>query len=252
MKGFFVLEPFNPSFKMKIKLAILDAVPSTNWHVDGGITDGEKFVSLLAPILPHATLHTFYVTEGQWPKNRTDFDAYLITGSPCGVHDGHAWIEKLQQFVQECVGSRQKLVGVCFGHQLVAHALGGTVARREKGWFLGLQGFDILQAQPWMKPPQARCEIFFCNQDHVTRLPESAQRIGSSALCENSAYVLGKHVLGLQGHPEQPKRAMMRFFQEILASGADPEVIEQGKQSLIDEVPDAPLWASWIGGFLQE
>ena len=119
-----------------MKLGILDTVPRSFWHVDAGITDAEKFVTMLEPVMLGTIMDKFYVTEGEWPQQRGDYDAYLITGSPCSANDSDPWIETLQQFVRDCVDSQQKLVGICFGHQLIARALGGTVEQRADDWLI--------------------------------------------------------------------------------------------------------------------
>ena len=234
-----------------MKLGILDTVPRNYWSTDLGITDSEKFIDFLTPLMPDATLDQLFVAENEWPESLYSYDAYLITGSPCSVNEGHLWIEKLQQFVKDCLVSQKKLVGICFGHQLIASALGGTVERRRDGWLLGAESFDIVDVQSWMKPTQMKCEIFHINQDHVSVLPENAQLIGHSELCENSAFVIGDSVLALQGHPEQPRRAMENFIKELLLLGENPQEMECGRSRLQDEVPDANLWARWICEFLQ-
>jgi|LULX01.1.fsa_nt_gb GMP synthase-like glutamine amidotransferase len=232
-----------------MKLGILDAVPRKYWATDQGITDSEKFIAMLEHVMENTVFSKFFVAEGEWPADLSDFDAYLITGSPCSANDNFPWIKQLEQFVRDCVTLQQKLAGICFGHQLIAGALGGKVERRVDGWLLGMQSFDIVDDQQWMIPPQKKCEIYHINQDHVTELPESARRIAWSEQCENSAYVIDESVLCLQGHPEQPRRAMENFFLELLDSGVDPQEIENGRARLQDEVPDADLWAQWIGHF---
>ena len=166
-----------------MKLGILDTVPRDYWSTDLGITESEKFINFLQPVMTDATLDQFFVAEGEWPE-LDDYDAYLITGSPCSVNDEHPWIKKLHRFVRDSMESNKKLVGICFGHQLIANALGGTVERRSDGWLLGEKSFEIVEAQPWMTPPQKHCEIFHINHDHVTALPVNAKRIAYSELCE--------------------------------------------------------------------
>ena len=234
-----------------MKLGILDTVPRNYWSTDLGITESEKFIDFLMPVMADTRFDQLFVAEGEWPAKIDDCDAYLITGSPCSVNEGHEWIEKLKQFVRDCFISKKKLVGICFGHQLIASTLGGTVERRRDGWLLGAESFDIVDEQSWMKPTQMKCEIFHINQDHVSVLPENAQLIGHSKLCENSAFVIGNSVLALQGHPEQPRRAMENFIKELLLIGENPQEMENGRSRLRDEVPDANLWAHWICEFLQ-
>ena len=105
-----------------MKLGILDTVPRSYWSTDLGITESEKFIDFLTPVMPDATLYQLFVAENEWPESFYSYDAYLITGSPCSVNEGHLWIKKLQQFVRDCMVSQKKLVGILFGHQLNAGA----------------------------------------------------------------------------------------------------------------------------------
>ena len=234
-----------------MKIGLLDTVPQSYWPTDSGITESEKFIDFLMPVMKGTRFDQFFVAEGKWPARIDDYDAYLITGSPCSVNEGYVWIEKLKNFVRNCLISQKKIVGICFGHQLIASALGGKVERRRDGWLLGVKSFEIVDVQSWMIPPKKRCEIHHINQDHVTSLPENAKRIAYSGYCKNSAFVVGDTVVGLQGHPEQPRRAMENFIKELLLLGADQEEMKRGRDSLMDDLPDADLWRNWIGKFLE-
>ena len=163
-----------------MKIGLLDTVPQSYWSTDLGITESEKFIDFLMPVMTGTKFDQFFVAEGEWPARLDDYDAYLITGSPCSVNEGHVWIEKLKHFVRDCLISQKKLVGICFGHQLIASALGGTVERRRDGWLVGVESFEIVDDQSWMIPTQGQCEIHHINQDHVTSLPENAKRIAHS------------------------------------------------------------------------
>src|SRR6478672_8826869 len=91
-------------------------------------------------------IESFDVADGQLPTDR--HDAYLITGSPAGVYDPLPWIEPLEEFIRGATGSR--LVGICFGHQIMAEALGGHVEKSDKGWGAGLHRYEIIHAESWI------------------------------------------------------------------------------------------------------
>src|SRR5690242_8411872 len=90
---------------------------------------------------------SFDVSAGHLP-DRAAHHAYLITGSPAGVYDRLPWIEPLQQFIRAVDGA--KMVGICFGHQVMAEALGGHVEKSEKGWGAGLHTYTIVRSEPWI------------------------------------------------------------------------------------------------------
>src|SRR5688572_4668142 len=99
---------------------------------------GEMFARLLGGSYSYVN---FDVCRGNYPSGG-DCDTCIVTGSPAGVHDGHVWIDTLKGFLQEIAG-RVPLIGVCFGHQLMAEAFGGRVARSPKGWGIGLHSYEV-------------------------------------------------------------------------------------------------------------
>ena len=92
---------------------------------------------------------TFRVFQGEFPPDPAAFEALLITGSPAGVYDDLPWIAELEEFIRASVG-KTKQVGICFGHQVLASALGGEVVKSPKGWGLGLHTYEITGEAPWM------------------------------------------------------------------------------------------------------
>ena len=166
--------------------------------------DEEEFVNFQAffNLAEHNfELIEYRVTEGQFPSNG-DCEAYLITGSPKGVYDKEAWIARLGDFIRETHAQQRKLVGICFGHQILAHALGGQAEKSEKGWGIGLQSLPITGEEPWMSPALPQGAFYYCHQDQVTRLPEGAKLLAGSKFCPNGMFAIGDLVLGLQAHPE--------------------------------------------------
>ena len=97
-------------------------------------------------------LTEYRVTEGELPEKPEECDAYLLTGSPKGVYDDEVWIKELGDFVRASYEADRKMVGICFGHQLLAHALGGHAEKSEKGWGMGRREAEIVSRKPWMTP----------------------------------------------------------------------------------------------------
>ena len=137
------------------------------------------FAQMLRSTGAEAKITAYAVAGGDLPERPEDQDAYIISGSSAGVYDDLPWIEPLKAFLREAKG-RAKLVGVCFGHQIMAEAFGGRVIKSPKGWGVGLHRYDIIQPQAWMEPV-ASVAVPVSHQDQVVELPPEARVIGGSA-----------------------------------------------------------------------
>ena len=162
----------------------------------------QMFGALFERYAPEHTLVPFDVCNDVWPTSLNVCDAYLCTGSRWSVCDDIAWIHTLKQFVRQVRDVGKPFVGICFGHQMMAEALGGQVAKAETGWGAGVHAVEFPQTESWMQPPQASLRLQYMHQDQVLRLPDQAVVIGRSAHCPNAAMRIGTTLLGVQAHPE--------------------------------------------------
>lgn len=133
------------------------------------------------------------VVDGIFPNSVNDADGWLISGSKHGVYEDHNWIPPLEDFIRDAVSDNVPLVGVCFGHQLIAQALGGRVEKHDGGWIIGHQTYDFagtsIALNAW-------------HQDQVIELPAGAVTVASNASCEHAAILYGDRALTVQAHPE--------------------------------------------------
>lgn len=232
------------------RVAILDAVPQEYWEDDEGFTDGEKFFDLLLPQLPGARIDIFYTATGEFPESIDAYDAYLIGGSPASVHDDFPWIECLERLIVEADQAGKRIVASCFGHQLVAKAFGGSVGPNESGWYIGNYPLEIRRRYPWMEPAVEVTGLYHFNQERVTRLPDGAIGFADSGDYANLAYTLGDNILCLQGHPEQPLRAMNNFLVAVMPELSAGE-LRLAREKIDIGYPDADVWAQWMARFLR-
>lgn len=230
-----------------IRIAVLDAVPESYWVDDRGITDSQKFVTLLQPQNPAAILDCFFVSKNHFPTNLEAYDAILVTGSPCSVHDAHDWIDHLSSLIRQAAYRGKRVVGSCFGHQLVARTFGGDVGHNENGWLIGNFDVHISESHDWMQPAARVTGMFHFNQERVTRLPDSARAFAYTDEYRDYAYTIGENIMCFQGHPEQ-SRLSMRNFLKATYSLTD----EQREKALLcidNGKPDAGIWGQWIMRF---
>ena len=140
-------------------------------------------------------------------------------------------------------------MGICLGHQAIALALGGTVQKAAQGWGAGVKSVTIEESLPWMVPAKTRVSFLFTHQDQVTDLPPGAVRIGTGEHCPNNMFVLGDHVLAMQGHPEfnhEYARALIEARRDLLG-----ETCYQKAINSLSHPTDAPVLAEWIIRFLR-
>ena len=133
------------------------------------------FETLLAPHLPGWTYQSVALSRGQTLPDPAGLDAILITGSPAGVYDDVPWMTSLMDFIRWAANAQVPQIGICFGHQAIAHALGAKVAKSDKGWGIGRHVYDVIAAPSWMRaPPPDTFSLGVSHQDQVLPLPPGA------------------------------------------------------------------------------
>ena len=231
---------------MKIGLLQCDDVAQDLQSAHGNYP--QMFEDLLRAQVPDLEMVTYRVMDGEYPSDLTECAAYLTTGSKFGVNDGLAWIDALEEFVRQLWDQRIPLVGVCFGHQLMAKALGGTVGKSEKGWGVGVSFNQVVARKGWMDPWQEKLDLIVSHQDQVVQLPAQAEVLVSSVFCPYYVVQYGGHFMSVQGHPEFCK-SYSRDLMEM-RKGAIPDArLREGQVSLYAEV-DSELMMRWVLNFI--
>lgn len=140
------------------------------------------------------SFETFFVAGSVFPNSATQCDGWLITGSRHGVYDGFAWIEELERFIQQTWTANVPIAGICFGHQIMAQALGGRAEKFAGGWSVGQQHYKLAGG--------GEVTLNAMHQDQVTICPPDAETIASSHFCEFAALSYGGRGISYQAHPE--------------------------------------------------
>lgn len=208
----------------------------------------EMFATLLHTANPNVTFTVYDAELGHLPTNTHAADAYLITGSRHGVNDGYLWIAQLEEFVRALYDAQKKVIGICFGHQLIAKALGGKVIKSPKGWGVGMSQNTIVSHKEWMIPSSDKINILVSHQDQVVELPLGAEVLASSDFCPYYMMQLGNHFFSIQGHPEFTK-AYSRALMVSREDSVNEQEFVKAMQSL-DLHEDDHLVAKWLINFL--
>ena len=183
------------------------------------------------------------VVDNVFPASPDEADGWLVGGSRYGVYEDHPWIPRLEDLVRDIVASGRPLVGVCFGHQIMAQALGGKVEKYRGGWAVGRKIYDF---------GDANLALNAWHQDQVIEPPDGAQIIASNPSCANAAMVIGNTVLSVQPHPEYTAELLELFFAyRAEVAGVPPDLVADARAHLAEPTDNAAL-ADRMAAFLRK
>ncbi len=187
------------------------------------------------------TFRTWHVEAMAFPASVHDADGWLITGSRHGAYEDHPFIRPLEAFIRQARAEGVPLVGICFGHQIVAQALGGKVERYEGGWSVGPTDYDfggeVLTLNAW-------------HRDQVTEVPPGARVIATGGICRNAAMVYGDDILTVQPHPEF-RPAFIDGLMRTRGPGLVPDALMAAARERLTEPIDQPTLAGRIAAFFK-
>lgn len=188
------------------------------------------------------TFRTWAVVDGDLPDSIHNADGWLITGSRHGVYEDHPWIPPLEAFIRAAYAARVPLVGICFGHQIIAQALGGRVEKFAGGWSVGPTGYDFdgqkLTLNAW-------------HQDQVVTRPQDARVLASGDFCQNAALIYDDRAFTVQAHPEYGSGFIGGLI-ETRGRGLVPDpLLDAAKTRLGDPIDDRVI-ADRIAAFFRQ
>lgn len=190
----------------------------------------------------------FDVQHGPLPE-RGAHQGVLITGSPSGVYDGDDWIQRLKMWIIGAQG-HCKMVGICFGHQIIGEANGCDVKKWPGGWGIGVHSYQVETSESWMEPPLDTVRLPVSHQDQVVHRGVSTWVTLTSRFCPYAGLIHQRDTISFQGHPEftpEFAKALIEYRGDRYA----PHFARQAFASL-DGPNDSAVVAQWIRNFLRE
>lgn len=212
------------------------------------------FESMFADFSKQIHLKFYDALLLQIPKDVDECDGYIISGSKFSVYDSEEWISALGDFVVKLFNENKKTLGICFGHQLIAHALGGEVIKSPKGWGVGVSIHQVVNKPLWFHGSDSNSDqlsLLVSHQDQVVSLPKDAQVIALSEFCPYSIIAIEPYFLGIQGHPEFSKsfsQGLMQHRRDDIGEIAYPK----GMSSLSLPVNSKEIVQSIVNFLLSE
>ncbi|GAB2218233.1 hypothetical protein Droror1_Dr00001452 [Drosera rotundifolia] len=203
----------------------------------------------------------YRVVEGDFPDldHLDDYDGFVVSGSPYDAYGNDYWILQLCLLLQTLDAMHKKVLGICFGHQVLCRALGGKVGKALSGWDIGLREItlvkELLPANILLEDADEiphSLSLIECHQDEVWEVPTGAEVIAFSDKTGTEMFIISDHILGIQGHPEYTKDILYNLIDRLVTNNSiELSFAEEAKLSLENSEPDCKYWECICKSFLK-
>ncbi|PKU24219.1 type 1 glutamine amidotransferase [Telmatospirillum siberiense] len=203
---------------------------------------------------PDLNFHRFWLPEEDCPESASSCDAWVITGSRCSVTEEQPWMLALESLLRKARDAKRPVIGLCFGHQILAKAMGGHVAPAPNGWQLGLKDYELRDRPAWLAKAPERLRLNAIHQDQVLTPPPGATLLANAPACPYAALSYGNWAVSFQAHPE----FTVDFEKALLSAYVGVTLPEDsGRAALADlakpnAATDSPLIAEGLLRFLRQ
>lgn len=211
----------------------------------------DMFAALLSEADESLRFRTVALVDGATLPDPATCEGVVITGSPAGVYDVTPWMDPLRDFVRGVFAAKTPMVGVCFGHQIIADAMGGDVRKSEKGWGVGRHVYDVLTAPVWMSGAGPTVSLSVSHQDQVITPPQSAMTLARSAHTDHAMLAYeDAPVMSLQGHPEFSDEFVAALWSARRGKTLSDAQVD-GAIASLSQSQDNALVGQWMAQFLR-
>ncbi|KAK4424293.1 Gamma-glutamyl peptidase 5 [Sesamum alatum] len=201
------------------------------------------------------TWDVFRVARGEFPADDgvAEYDGFVITGSCSDADSNEVWICRLVVLLRKLDAMKKKILGICFGHQILGRALGGRTGRSTTGWDIGVTKIHLRKSQSFtsLKMPHS-LSIIECHRDEVRELPPEAEILGWSNKTRVEMFTYGNHIMGIQGHPEYTKDILFHLIDRLSNNSLIEESLAKESKLKLESVePDRDEWKKLCTSFLK-
>ena len=214
----------------------------------------DLYERLVAPHLPEATFFAVSIIDGEVADSPHQADGWIISGSRHGTYEKENWISPLEDFLRACMREGVPIVGICFGHQILAQAMGGKVENSKSGWVVGIHEYQLLNHPDWLEIKGDSFSVPAIHQDQVIKAPEGAHLFVTSDFCPIAGLIYGEldapKAFTIQPHPEMSAEFVSDISEERLRHIIPPETMQPALRSL-SKPGDQVAWGKSIASFFR-
>eukprot|EP01133_Synstelium_polycarpum_P012124 gene12124-14185_t len=210
----------------------------------------------------------FNAVSQEWPEDPHAFDGYVLTGSSSSAYEQLPWILKLKERLVHLDQEEIRVCGICFGHQILAEALGGKVAKNPLGWELGQVEMQVTnEVSPFFskfapndsEEARSTINILQIHQDQVVVVPEGMEVMAVTGLCTTQGLVKRSkrnpenyHIVSFQGHPEFNPVYLSELITELVGQKHITNEIKEKSIRSIGNNPDQQWFATMVNNFFKQ